>query len=229
MQRETNTGTSSRTGAGESRAAHGRDGRNTGTSSRAGVNESLWARFVMRMRADRRVELAVYGGIALIVIVLYLLASGLESSMKDKAQASSGVQVTSVAEADIEQRLKEVLSCIRGAGKVEVMITYDTSREIVPAMTTSVNSTGSETSDGGKSSSSQQSTESTQPATVSGSDGNSPIVLKEIEPIVRGVIVVAEGAADVSVRMDLQRAVRAVLDIPLSRIEVFERSAQPKN
>ena len=110
------------------------------------------------------------------------------------------------------------------------MITYDTSREIVPAMTTNVNSTGSESSNGdGSSSSSQQSTESTEPATVSGSGGNEPIVLKEIEPQVRGVIVVAEGAADINVRMDLQRAVRAVLDIPLSRIEVFERSAQSTN
>jgi stage III sporulation protein AG len=179
------------------------------------------------MRTDRRVEIAVYGGIAVLVIALYLLGTDLESGTKGQAQASSTIQVTSAAEADIEQRLKEVLSCIRGAGKVEVMITYDTSREIVPAMTTSVNSTGSETSDGGKNSSSQQSTQSTEPATVTGSDGNSPIVLKEIEPIVRGVIVVAEGAADVSVRMDLQRAVRAVLDIPLSQIEVFERSAQP--
>jgi len=94
-------------------------------------------------------------------------------------------------------------------------------------MTTNVNSTGSESSEDGRSSSSQQSTESTQPATVSGSDGNEPIVLKEIEPVVRGVIVVAEGAADVTVKLDLQRAVRAVLDIPLSKIEVFERSAQP--
>ena len=120
-----------------------------------------------------------------------------------------------------------MLSCIRGAGRVDVMITYDSGPEIVPAMSTNVNSTGSETSEGSRSSSSQQSTESTEPATVSGSGGNEPIVLKEIEPVVRGVIVVAEGAADIEVRLDLQRAVRAVLDIPLSRIEVFERSAQP--
>ena len=141
------------------------------------------------------------------------------------------MQVTAAAsEAELETRLQEVLCCIRGAGRVEVMITYDTSREIVPAMTTNVNSTGSESSNGdGSSSSSQQSTESTEPATVSGSGGNEPIVLKEIEPQVRGVIVVAEGAADINVRMDLQRAVRAVLDIPLSRIEVFERSAQSTN
>lgn len=201
-----------------------------GASARPAETARPWTRLLRRMRADRRVELAVYGGIALVVVALYVLGSRAGAGGAQAAQQGAGVQIASAAtEADIEARLQEVLSCIRGAGKVEVMITYDTSREIVPAMTTSVNSTGSESSNGDSSSSSQQSTESTQPATVTGSDGNAPIVLKEIEPLVRGVIVVAEGAADVNVRMDLQRAVRAVLDIPLSRIEVFERSAQPTN
>lgn len=192
------------------------------------THSSVWTRFIRRMRTDRRTELLVYGGVALLVVVLYLFVS--RAADGGTAADADGVQVLSAANAaDTETRLQEVLSCIRGAGRVEVMITYETGREIVPAMTTSVNSNGSETSDGDKSSSSQQSTESTQPATVSQSGSNAPIVLKEIEPVVRGVIVVADGAADVTVRLDLQRAVRAVLDIPLSHIEVFERSAQPTN
>lgn len=199
----------------------------TGASVRPAEPARFWRRLLKRMREDRRVELLVYGGIAVLVVVLFFAGTRTDGA----GQAQGDVQVTAAAsEAELETRLQEVLSCIRGAGRVEVMITYDTSREIVPAMTTNVNSTGSESSNGdGSSSSSQQSTESTEPATVSGSGGNEPIVLKEIEPQVRGVIVVAEGAADINVRMDLQRAVRAVLDIPLSRIEVFERSAQSTN
>lgn len=206
MQKETNMGGCARPYGGQPQGGQ--------------THSSVWTRFIRRMRTDRRTELLVYGGVALLVVVLYLFVS----------RAADGVQVLSAANAaDTETRLQEVLSCIRGAGRVEVMITYETGREIVPAMTTSINSNGSETSDGDKSSSSQQSTESTQPATVSQSGSNAPIVLKEIEPVVRGVIVVADGAADVTVRLDLQRAVRAVLDIPLSHIEVFERSAQPTN
>ena len=190
-----------------------------GAAARPAEGNALWRRLLMRMRADRRVELAVYGGVALLVVALYLLGG----AGKGEPAAAQG----ELAAAELEERLEQVLSCIRGAGRVDVMITYDSGPEIVPAMSTNVNSTGSETSEGSRSSSSQQSTESTEPATVSGSGGNEPIVLKEIEPVVRGVIVVAEGAADIEVRLDLQRAVRAVLDIPLSRIEVFERSAQP--
>ncbi len=214
MQKETNMGGCARPYGGQPQGGQ--------------THSSVWTRFIRRMRTDRRTELLVYGGVALLVVVLYLFVS--RAADGGTAANADGVQVLSAANAaDTETRLQEVLSCIRGAGRVEVMITYETGREIVPAMTTSINSNGSETSDGDKSSSSQQSTESTQPATVSQSGSNAPIVLKEIEPVVRGVIVVADGAADVTVRLDLQRAVRAVLDIPLSHIEVFERSAQPTN
>ena len=41
-------------------------------------------------------------------------------------------------------------------------------------------------------------------------------------PQVRGVIVVAEGAGDISVRMKLQSAVQAVLGVEASGIEVLE-------
>ena len=61
-----------------------------------------------------------------------------------------------------------------------------------------------------------------QPATVTGEEGQEAIVLYEKEPQVRGVLVVAEGAGDPSVRLDLQRAVQAVTGAPLKAIEVFE-------
>ena len=62
----------------------------------------------------------------------------------------------------------------------------------------------------------------TEPATVKSDGGQTPIVLLKREPVVRGVIVVAEGAADLTVRMNLQRAVQAATGVALSQIEVFE-------
>ena len=93
-------------------------------------------------------------------------------------------------------------------------------------MTKNVNSNQSESSDEGRTSTQTETTESSEPATVSAGGSDEPIVLMEKQPVVRGVIVVAEGAADIRVKLDLQRAVKAVLDIPLSQIEVFELSAE---
>jgi stage III sporulation protein AG len=50
-----------------------------------------------------------------------------------------------------------------------------------------------------------------------------PIVLTEyIQPAVRGVIVVGMAPEILQVRLDLQRAVQTVLDVPVANIEVFE-------
>ncbi len=183
----------------------------------------LWKRLLAALRKNRKLELACYGALALLVAALYLAGSGAEKRREAR------VSVVSTAEsnltADTEARLREVLSCIRGAGKVEVMITYETGTELVPAMRTKVNSTNTESSGGNELSTSTQRTEDTEVATVSWQEGDSPIVLKEREPTVRGVIVVAEGAADIRVMLDLQRAVRAVLDVPLTAVEVFEYAA----
>lgn len=120
----------------------------------------------------------------------------------------------------LEERLVAVLSRIRGAGKVSVMITYETTGETVTATIsrTDENIQSNGTMD------SRSATEVTEPATVQTDLGQSPIVLMEREPVVRGVIVVAEGAADLGVRMNLQRAVRAVTGASLDAIEVFEMS-----
>ena len=161
----------------------------------------------------------------LIVALFYLAAMAPSRSERRTLTAAAESDGAQQAQADLETRLRAVLSSIRGAGEVEVLITYESGTELVTALSTNVNSNCSETSDGEKSSTNTQTTEVSQPATVNGNGGNEPIILMEKQPVVRGVIVVAEGAADIRVKLDLQRAVTAVLDIPLSKIEVFELSA----
>ncbi len=196
--------------------------RKDGSDERAAWLSRLYA----RMKSNRKLEIAVYGGVALLAVILYAAAllPSKDKTTEDGGSASASEQLSGETETDVEERLRRVLSCIRGAGQVEVMITYETGTEIVAAMNTSTNTNASETSDGEKTSTSTQTTQSEQPATIDGSDGDEPIILLEKTPTVRGVIVVAEGAADVKVKLDLQRAVQAVLDIPLSKIEVFELS-----
>lgn len=186
---------------------------------------TLAARLSKIFKGGKKMELLLYGAVILIVLVLYVVGlrrdRAKNSPTAESAQTSTAAAIT---ETGIEEKLASVLSCIRGAGRVEVMVTYESSTELVHAMTTSTNNNASESSDGSKTNSSSQTTESTQPATVTGANGDTPIVLMEKQPVVRGVIVVAEEAADIRVKLDLQRAVQTVLNIPLSKIEVFELS-----
>lgn len=184
-----------------------------------GVKGAL-GRLCERMKRDKRLEIAVYGALILIGVLLFLI------SPNDKAEAAANTGTKAAAEesgvAELEKRLEGVLGSIRGAGRVRVMITYDTSSRLVPAMSTDIQSGTTENTSNGGQSVSETRTESSRPATISGSGGAETIVLTEIEPTVRGVIVIAEGAADISVRVKLSNAVMTVLGISADRIEVFE-------
>ncbi len=181
-------------------------------------------RLLTKLRGNKRFETIVFGSVIALAVLLYAL-----SLVGEKKDADAGGQTAVTASDDYagetERRLTQVLSSIRGAGKVEVMITYETGKEIVAAMRSNTNTNASESSDGDHVSTTTQTTESTQPATIGKNGADEPLILMEKNPTVRGVVVVAEGAADVRVKLDLLRAVQAALDIPLSRIEVFERTA----
>ena len=50
-----------------------------------------------------------------------------------------------------------------------------------------------------------------------------PIILKEVLPEVKGVVVVADGASDTLIKERLVNAVKVLFDIPIHKIQVFER------
>lgn len=100
----------------------------------------------------------------------------------------------------MEQRVAKVLSQIDGAGKVDVMINFEKGVEMIPATNT----------DGDKDTI----------VLVSGK----PVVLAEIQPKISGVLVVAEGAGNVKVKLELTKAVCTLLSVDSNYIEIFTKS-----
>ncbi len=185
--------------------------------------EPIAARWKARIKKNPGLVYLIYAAVGGIAVLLYLLGSRVDCTLNEAAAATVPVSTGETRDA-LELRLIEVLSKIRGAGRVDVLVTYETNGEIVTA---TVRQTDEDVKDANGSSGSQTSRtvrEVTEPATVETEHGHAPIVLYEKEPVVRGVVVVAEGAADFSVREKLQAAVQAVTGVPLSHIEVFEMS-----
>ena len=186
-------------------------------------SESVAARIRTRMKKNPGLVYLVYAAVGVFAVLLYLLGSRIDCAKQDSVGMGT-VPTASDSRDALERRLIEVLSKIRGAGKVDVLVTYETNGEIVTA---TVRQTDEDVKDASGTSGNQTSRttrEVTEPATVETADGHTPIVLVEKEPTVRGVVVVAEGAADFSVREKLQAAVQAATGIPISHIEVFEMS-----
>ncbi len=171
-------------------------------------------RSLERLRNRRFFLAALYGSLLLLAGFFYGIGEGwFQAAPRDGPVKT---------ESTLEARLEDILSTICGAGRVRVLVTYATAGERVAATVSTTDESVSETSGGSTATRSEQSREMRQPATVSIEGGQSPIILIEKEPEIRGVIVVAEGAADPGVRLSLQRAVQAVTGVPLSSIEVFE-------
>ena len=120
--------------------------------------------------------------------------------------------------AQLEINLENILCEIENAGKVEVMITYYGSIENVIANTTS---THSNSSNSGGNNITTTSTITETPIIVTNNGQSELYVTKKIMPEIKGVIVVAEGADDARVRLELMRALQTILDINANNIEIF--------
>ncbi|MBQ8749118.1 MAG: hypothetical protein IJZ29_01425 [Clostridia bacterium] len=165
--------------------------------------------FIEKLKKIKGIEWIIVVIACLIVFLIYFSTSS--TDVKENSSASS---LTSSAYAvEIEEKLCKVLSNVKGAGNVNVMITLESGTEIIVA-----------TSKEERTNTSSSSNNTTQSVTVVESPvivGKEPLVLMEILPKIKGVIVVAQGANDVAVRLELLRAVQALIDVDSNQIEIF--------
>jgi stage III sporulation protein AG len=169
-------------------------------------------------------------GIIIIIAGSAILGGGRDNDgAKERQHAGSSGDVSGQSAPDTngtEEKLRSILSQVQGVGRVDVMITYETTSENVPAYDTkrNLNRTEEKDGDGGTRSIEQEEFDSAlayEESNLGG--GKTPVILKELEPKVRGVLVVAEGAENISVRERIRGAVSVVLDIPVHKVEVIQR------
>ncbi len=154
----------------------------------------------------------------LLVLVITIYYSFFNDSSK-KSLSSSNISYTSSLEYSklLEDKLKSVLSNIKGAGNVNVMITLESGPELKIATqtdertNTTTNASGTTTSI----------TVVEEPIIITQNGEETPLVLMEILPVVKGVVVVAEGAKDVGVKLQLLEAVQALLSLSSGNIQIL--------
>lgn len=179
---------------------------------------SVFASLAELLQKKKNLRIAAYVGISLLVLILFLTSGvfrACETARSEPAQEAKTETDSGYDRAKIEARLEEALSMMAGVGRTKVMLELDSTAQQVVAMDDSSTSGTSGTS-------TQQ-----RPATVSSGGKESPIVLTELLPKVRGVIVIAEGAGNISVRLNIIRAVSTVLGIDENCVEVFVMTGSP--
>ncbi len=189
--------------------------------AQSGIIDRLKAHpLFQKLKKIKNIEIKL-AAVACAIVLLVYLASSLSVSAAKK-NTSAEVSQTSLASAAVE--LAEILSSIKGAGKIRVLITYDGTGERIAAETINTHTNTSVDSSGASTRTTETLTETRSTIIVQKNGSSEPVILKEILPEIVGIIVVSEGAADMNVRVALLRAVQAATGVKIDKIEIFEMS-----
>ena len=185
---------------------------------------TLWA----KLKKDKKntMLILVFIGILLLIIVWPIDTAQADSDNTAKTYVieSQKDEVAAYVEYQ-EKRLKDILSKIQDAGNVEVMITASASKEkIVEKDVEQMLSEVEETDSNGGS---RVSKESSLKESTLYEEGNSaskeiPYVVKELEPVIEGVVVASSGANQPRIVDEITSAVSVLFDIPVHKIKVVK-------
>lgn len=162
-----------------------------------------------KIKKVKHIEIYLAVGLAVIIAIIYfttLSPSNDSSSTEDDnidATFSSSQEYVSY----IENKLENVITQVKGAGNVNVLITLEKGFEYIYVTEEETRTTSNGTT--------------VTTSTVVMVDGE-PILQEEIYPVIGGIVVVADGAGDVSVKLNIISIIQTVIDIDSSKINILE-------
>lgn len=162
------------------------------------------------------------------VVLVIFSFPGTNKDTSDEQQQTYATVNSSVTddtyEALMEKRLENVLSKVDGVGKVQVMITLKSSSEkVVKSDQPYTKSTTVETDSEGGSRSVTEISQSDTTVYMEDDEGNSvPYVVKELEPEIQGVAIIAQGGDDPVIVSNITNAVEALFQVSAHKIKVMK-------
>ena len=179
------------------------------------------SKLIAKIKSIKHIRIIL--AVVLMVMVFILWFVRFDFNTKETTTANS-VNTNNIANytAELESRLSKTLSQIEGAGSVDVMITLDGSSQLILAYDTEsrTNSTDNTTPSGTSTKSNNTTTNST-PIIITKNGQSEPLILSEIMPNIKGVVVVCEGANNIRVKLNILQAVQALLGVSSGQIEIF--------
>lgn len=178
----------------------------------------------------RKIENLVVFLIILIVTMISINAILNKGEVDTKEEEESSYKVLADAkkkentntEDELERKLEAILGTMGGVGKVNVLITYTQSSELIPMYNenNTVSHTSETDSNGGTRVVEEQGINKEVIFTEE-NGSNIPATQKIVNPKIEGVIVTAEGANDANIKANIVAAVEAVTGAQAHKVQVF--------
>lgn len=150
-----------------------------------------------------------------------------EKDTTDEVYAySQGMQADGAMEycLNLEVRIEELLSSMEGVGEVEAMVTVTSSRELIVEKDEPVTrNTVTETDGSGGTRSTNESSFDYETIYETDAEGNViPYVVKQMEPQIQGITVVAQGGGNAIVQKNISDVLEALFHIDAHKIKVVK-------
>lgn len=149
---------------------------------------------------------------------------GTDAASKSQPKEEESNQAQNTDQRNLEKRLETIFSKVEGAGEIKVMVTTTNGNELILAEETkSENQTTTESGQQGDQRTIENSSTENKVVLLENQDGSTkPLILKEMEPKVEGIVIVAQGGGDVLVKDSLTKAAQALLNVPAHKIEILK-------
>ena len=179
-------------------------------------NKSIFAELYSN---DKYKKIIIIVGIIGIALIFF---SGFIKSEKKDQEVNQKAESTSIDDyvKQLEANLTNMVSCIKGAGDCKVMVTIENGAQTIYATEGKKNTEDTEDSSNGELKRRQKSDDSeTKYITVKGPNGEEEaLAITEVQPTVKGVVVVCSGGDDPEVQQRIINAVTTALNITTKRV-----------
>ena len=165
-------------------------------------------------RIKRIKHIEIYAAVAVIAVMVLIYFSTFGGMGSGNAGQNQMTRMEAEFVRDMEQQLTRTLSQVQGAGRVTAMVTAVGSATLEIAYNIDERTV---TQGGANGQSNTTTTVVRTPVIVNGQ----PVILFEIKPQLKGVVVVATGASNPQIRLQLLRAVQALVADPRVNIEIL--------
>jgi stage III sporulation protein AG len=180
----------------------------------------LWRSLV---GADRKIRIILAVGLSGMLLIL-ISSLFTDTPAKSAGAAKSATETTDAQYVvQLEERMLRLVASIDGVGKANVLVTLESGREYVYARELKSSSSRSASYEGGQPSKSEESANGEQKYLLMDvNGGDQALLLTQVEPKIKGVVVVCEGAGNPVVSQRVISAVTTALGISSTRVCVIK-------
>ena len=160
-------------------------------------------------------------GFLMVILVLVIMIPVPEKRAQEEVSGKENKVNSLEGHGDsLEKQLQAILQKIAGVGKVEVLITYEDKGRVIVEKDESVSEELVQEADSGGGTRTTTTSKNEEKAVYGNSEN--PYVVQELSPKVKGVLVVAEGGGNLSVKKQIQETIEALFGLDTHKISIMK-------